>query len=531
MAPSRPSSETERAPHSWVKVFLGLIVFGAAAAACGVLAVRFLQSRPVDLREHTSALAGFVEQFLVRSHVPQEAIRRGEPQPQSDPTATWLAYTFEVDLPSDATARALVPDIDQAVQPYQARAVEGPAKGTEHEAAVSLDGHTCITLRLIEHPKTDLTLAAARIADEVQVILQTQGIAPEAIHRAAPEAKEDEHTRWVYTRIEAPLPEGQTAESLEPAVVKAVTEPDAKTMLRLGTQGSSVIAVTLGSVDCVEVVLSRGTMAPEEDASFGLDLPALRQPDNGAPVTVPRLEDLQLDSYGLDAADLSPKLTGIAMEHTTAPKVAILVDDGGYNGALSEKFLALNSNLTVAVLPDTPFAHQVAQRAAELGFEVLLHMPMDHVKCPGQITVEMTCEQILERARKALEQIPNAKGVNNHMGSGVTANEKAITCFLEFVKEHNLFYVDSRTTGRSKAVTVCRKLGIKTTSRDVFLDNEKDADYIIKQFNELIQLAKERGRAVGICHFRPTTLPILTEMLTQIDRNGIQLVHVSELLQ
>jgi len=74
-------------------------------------------------------------------------------------------------------------------------------------------------------------------------------------------------------------------------------------------------------------------------------------------------------------------------------------------------------------------------------------------------------------------------------------------------------------------------MGIKSTSREAeFLDNEKKIDYIKKQFQKLIFLAKVRGKVIGIGHANITTARAIKEILTSLEGRKIELVYVSEIV-
>jgi polysaccharide deacetylase 2 family uncharacterized protein YibQ len=299
----------------------------------------------------------------------------------------------------------------------------------------------------------------------------------------------------------------------------------------LGIQGKTLIAVALGGRLCARLALLKEESPPPENDATALGLPSLHGNGDDRNLPLPPLEELPLDSSGLDAMDLGRRLTGIKYPGDSIPKVAIIVDDGGYGGPVTSKILGLTSALTIAVLPYTPAAQETARKAAELGFEVMLHVPMEPANMTGRLTTKMSRQEIIKKTNEELEQAPQAVGVNNHIGSTFTADEGAITAFLEGIKDRPLFFIDSRTTAKSKAYEIARRLGIPAAMRDVFLDNEPDPNYIIGQFNQLIEVAKERGSAIGVCHFRSATVPVLTQMLPQLERNGIALVHVSELLK
>ncbi|MCX5759310.1 MAG: divergent polysaccharide deacetylase family protein, partial [Candidatus Hydrogenedentes bacterium] len=130
-----------------------------------------------------------------------------------------------------------------------------------------------------------------------------------------------------------------------------------------------------------------------------------------------------------------------------------------------------------------------------------------------------------------LAQVPGAVGVNNHMGSVFTANTAAVNRFIKCLAGRGLYFIDSRTTARTTAFDIALKNAVPAGTRDVFLDNKNEPNYVIGQFNHLMDVAEERGKAIGICHFRATTAQVLVTMLPRLEKNGIRLVHASELVQ
>ncbi len=217
------------------------------------------------------------------------------------------------------------------------------------------------------------------------------------------------------------------------------------------------------------------------------------------------------------------------------PRVAVILDDGGYGGPDTEQALALDPNVTLAILPNTPSARSTAERAAAKGFEVMLHMPMETAvkgvrAVDGQLDTSMDRDTIHRLTLDALAQVPGAKGVNYHTGGKFIQDHDRTQWFMEVVRDQKLYFVDSRTTGRSAGQAAATALGVRNADRDVFLDNESAPDYIRHQFELLEDGAQKRGAAVGIGHFRRGTIVVLRELLPRLRTHGIELVHVSELL-
>lgn len=214
------------------------------------------------------------------------------------------------------------------------------------------------------------------------------------------------------------------------------------------------------------------------------------------------------------------------------PRVAIILDDGGWGGRETEQILALDPRLTLSILPNTPFGTETAMRAAELGFEIMLHMPMQngHGRFPGELRVDMTAEQIRELTLQAAEQIPGACGANNHTGTTFTRNKEGMEHFMDVMVELGWFFVDSRTTPGSVGYATALEKGVPALNRDIFLDHENTSSYINRQFGILLVTARKNGFAVGIGHFRPNTVAALEKWIPKLDEEGIDLVHASELL-
>ena len=217
-----------------------------------------------------------------------------------------------------------------------------------------------------------------------------------------------------------------------------------------------------------------------------------------------------------------------------APRIAIIVDDGGYGGSATEIILSLTPSLTLSILPNTPQGPRLARAAGALGFEIMLHMPMENLgadlRYEGQLDIDMSDADITRLTVDALAQVPGAIGVNNHTGSRFTRHPTALALFMDAIADEDLYFIDSLTTPDSRAHDMARAFGIPAAHRDLFLDHDDDPAMIRQRFRELIDRARAQGSAIGICHFRRNTARILREMLPELVEQGVELVHASELV-
>ncbi|MBW1740424.1 MAG: divergent polysaccharide deacetylase family protein [Deltaproteobacteria bacterium] len=217
------------------------------------------------------------------------------------------------------------------------------------------------------------------------------------------------------------------------------------------------------------------------------------------------------------------------------PRVAIIIDDLGYDEEIASKFLDLEGVMSFSVLPHSPFQKSIATAIHQSGRDVLVHLPMEPLAYPevdpgaGALLSSMTPDELLHQVRKDLDAVPFAVGVNNHMGSRLTQDSAKMRQIFTILKKRNLFFVDSLTSPRSCCRQAAHLLMLKFAQRHVFLDHIQDANAIRFQINRLISIAKKQGQAIGIGHPYPTTWEVLNEALPNI-KNEVHFVRVSELV-
>jgi len=219
------------------------------------------------------------------------------------------------------------------------------------------------------------------------------------------------------------------------------------------------------------------------------------------------------------------------------PLLTIIMDDLGRSTHTAKALLLMTQPVTFAILPDEPHAVDVAEMAYAAGREVMLHVPMEPQGYPAvnpgrdALFVKNSDVEIRRNFDLLLARIPHVSGVNNHMGSRFTEDARALSPVMESLREKDLFFIDSRTTGHSRVPEVAHRFGVPTMNRDVFLDNVAEVDAIIHEIRRLEGRAHNQGVAIGICHPYPETLEALRRELPGLVERGVTIVPVSVLLQ
>ncbi len=249
-----------------------------------------------------------------------------------------------------------------------------------------------------------------------------------------------------------------------------------------------------------------------------------------APRAVP--EDPEARKAGDTALASLPPTTGPV--EGQAPVVAIIIDDLGINIPATRLALRLPPPVTLSFLPYGYRLHELGGTARAAGDEVFLHLPMQPVggadPGPDALVEGLSPAEIARRVSWALSQVPDADGVNNHMGSRLTADRDAMMLVMGDLAGRGLVFVDSLTASGSVAAATARSAGIPATTRDVFLDDDQSAAAIGGQLAKLETIARRTGSAVGIGHPYPDTLAVLGRWIPEARARGLRFVKASSIV-
>ncbi len=213
-------------------------------------------------------------------------------------------------------------------------------------------------------------------------------------------------------------------------------------------------------------------------------------------------------------------------------RIAIVIDDWGYSLNNLPIAKQIKQPLTCAILPNLKNTSLVMQNLNRLGFEIILHLPMEPKEKynleKDTISVGLSAAAVEKIFTKDLISVSLAKGVSNHMGSRVSEDMRSSALVIAEVKRRKLYFFDSFVTDQSVFPVLARQAKIRFAQRDVFLDNQNDSVYIKGQLLKLKKLAHKQGYAIGIGHDRKNTLNVLKEMLPQMEKDGYQFVFLSQ---
>ncbi len=282
--------------------------------------------------------------------------------------------------------------------------------------------------------------------------------------------------------------------------------------------------------------------APKQEAPKKIETPQIKEEKTPAetkelpPAPEPKQEQKK-EAIPLPLP--APKTEAKAKYNFPAAKngaqLIFVFDDGGQNLSHLAPFLKLPFPITVAVLPQIAHSKETAAQVRKSGNEVILHQPMQSVNAsvnpgPGAIKPDMTEDQIKSLLFQNVTEIGPITGMNNHEGSGITADAEKMATVLQFCSQEGIYFLDSRTNVETKVPYVARELGYSWYERNIFLDNEKTKENALKELKKGLDLANKNGSVIMIGHiWSADFLPaFLQEIYPELKAQGYTFSTVSK---
>ena len=207
------------------------------------------------------------------------------------------------------------------------------------------------------------------------------------------------------------------------------------------------------------------------------------------------------------------------------PRVFIIIDDFGYNLAKATMFLTLEQSITFAILPNLPHSFLIAQTFEQHHKSILLHMPMEAKANSNTETITLfNTDNIVDIRRKikqSLDTVPFRVGISNHMGSSFINDLVGMSAVMEYLKQENLFFLDSKTASGQISKQLARQHQVLYYERDIFLDNFKQHLAIAQQLITAVKIAYRRGESIAIGHPYLETYQVLAVLMPRLQKKGI----------
>jgi len=195
------------------------------------------------------------------------------------------------------------------------------------------------------------------------------------------------------------------------------------------------------------------------------------------------------------------------------PKIAIIIDDVTTSYQV-KKILSIPYPITMSFLPPTK-GHKYSSLISKKIPIYMIHLPLEasnwNHEEENTLHVGDSLSAIDKRILQVKQWYPNTRYINNHTGSKFTSNRASMDKLIQILKKYNYIFLDSKTASHTATKEYATKYNLPYLSRNIFLDNNQDENYIFEQLKKAIKIAKRRGFAIAIGHPHKITLKTLSK--------------------
>lgn len=224
----------------------------------------------------------------------------------------------------------------------------------------------------------------------------------------------------------------------------------------------------------------------------------------------------------------------VVTEFHSIPQIAIIVGGLGLSEVGTENALnTLPKDVTLALAPYGKDLDRWMQKAREMGYELLLQLPMepydfpDNDPGPHSLLVSLQPTEMMDRLQWLLTRVTNYVGVINQMGARFMSTKPSMQFLMEKLSARGLMFVDDGTSSRSIAGSVAAETKMPFSGVDVVLDGVPREDEINAKLLQLEGVARARGVAVASASALPVTIRQLEIWSRDLEERGLKLVPVS----
>lgn len=235
------------------------------------------------------------------------------------------------------------------------------------------------------------------------------------------------------------------------------------------------------------------------------------------------------DTQNIESAEEINKQININFNKTIKPKLAIIIDDIANEKQINE-ILKIDLKLTPSIFPISNKNKDMIAAINKLDF-FMIHLPLEAKQYKDgldTIKIKDSKERIEKKIKDIKEILPNVKYINNHTGSKFTENKNSMETLLQILDNHNINFIDSRTTPNSVINKIAKENNKVFLYRDIFVDNVLLESSLNTQLKNGVAIAKKKGYAILIAHPHKETLKAIKLAKDNILKS-VDIVYVNEI--
>ncbi len=236
-------------------------------------------------------------------------------------------------------------------------------------------------------------------------------------------------------------------------------------------------------------------------------------------------------------AEKNPAPVGNYNINDVRPKIIIVITGVGLSKTTTDNVLTLPAEVALSFSPYASKLEDLTSRAADLGFEILMDLPLEPTGYPKSdpgplgLLTELSDKDNESQLSKVLElSSHNFLGVVAPIEEQFTYDENKIIPLLNTVHEKNLTFLYTNKPKNYFLPQKAKKLGLPLVATDMLIDENLSDEEISMKIKEAEIIASEKGYAVVLGRPYPITVSHLHKWLKKFQEKGLLLIPLSEIM-
>jgi polysaccharide deacetylase 2 family uncharacterized protein YibQ len=237
------------------------------------------------------------------------------------------------------------------------------------------------------------------------------------------------------------------------------------------------------------------------------------------------------------------KVEGVEHEQITLAeskykiKIGLLITDLINNNEILQKIESLPGEVNLGYSPYCPDISEHLSRIKAKGHEIYVHIPFEPqnypIDDPGYFGILRSLHNKgnMSRLESVLTKFPSLKGVYSDGWEKFTSYKDETIPILDEIKKENLIFIYGNGTNNKIFNDLAQERSMRVVYRDLLIDKEVSEDSIKARLIELEELATKNGSVIAYARPYPLTLSLLSEWIASLDKKGISIAPISQIMK
>ena len=192
--------------------------------------------------------------------------------------------------------------------------------------------------------------------------------------------------------------------------------------------------------------------------------------------------------------------------------------------------------VTLGFSPSGTTVEQQAAEAREAGHETVLQARLEDSSDatgdlgPHMLKTSASDVENLDSLRWQMGRFAGYVAVINALGGEFNADRQELSPILREIAARGLGYLDNGSSPRGVAPEAAQSLAMPSARADIVIDANGAPEVVDASLSRLIELARQRGSAIGVASATPGSVERLARWTNELDSKGVALVPLSALM-